>query len=259
MNPQLLHIYGPFWITSYGLFMALGLLAFFGAAFFHAGRRHYISDEQFFDAAASGIVGGLLGGKILYLAQHAGFSFVSFHDFLNSLLGGFAILGAIIGALVSVVAYLYWQELPIREVLDLAGAYALLAHGIARWGCYFAGCCYGAISATPWLSVIYTDAASLAPLHLPLYPTQMMMSIASLAGFFLLRFVIYPWRGRPLGTVVAWYILYESTSRFIIDFWRGDRPLSVGTSALSFYQYAAIMVILGSLASIIILHRCKRR
>ena len=139
MNPQLLHIYGPFWVTSYGLFMALGLGVFLSAAFFHDTRRDFICDDQFFDAAAVGIAGGLLGGKLLYMMQHAGPVFASRHAFIASLLGGFAILGAIVGAFVSVTAYLWWHQLAIRKILDIAGAYVLLAHGIAVGGVFLRG------------------------------------------------------------------------------------------------------------------------
>ena len=259
MKPQLLHLYGSIWITSYGLLMALGLAVFLSAAFFHRNRRRYISDIQFFDGASAGIIGGLVGGKLLFLLQGSGASATSWYDMVQHLLGGFAILGATIGALASVITYLWWQELAIREVLDIAGAYASLANGIARFGCFFAGCCYGKLSAVAWLSVKYSDPASLAPLHVLLYPTQVMMAVASLLGFLLLRFVIYPWRGRPLGTVIAWYVLYESVARFLIDFLRGDRdimvsPLQQGWS-FSFYQHIAILVMLGAVGAIVVLHQ----
>ena len=97
---------------------------------------------------------------------------------------------------------------------------------------------------------------------MPLYPTQIMMSIASLVGFVLLRYVVYPWRGRPLGAVAAWYIVYESFSRFLIDFWRGDRPVmgvSRSVLALSFYQYVAVLVICAGLGALVILHYHVRR
>lgn len=263
MKPQLFHLYGSFWITSYGVLMALGLGVFLTAAFFHHNRRRYISDIQFMDAASIGIMGGLLGGKLLFLLQEGGGNASTWHDAIQHLLGGFAILGATIGALISVIGYLWWQELEIREVLDIAGAYASVANGIARFGCFFAGCCYGKLCTLSWLSVVYTDPASLAPLHTPLYPTQAMMGVASLVGFLFLRFVVYPWRGRPLGTVIAWYVLYECAARFVIDFWRGDRdvmisPLEQG-QAFSFYQHIAILIMLGAVAAIVLLHHYGRK
>lgn len=260
MTPQLFHIYGSIWITSYGLFVLLGLSVFLAAAFYDRRRKHLISDIQFFDAASIGTMGGLVGGKILYLIQDG--SARTWHDAMQHLLGGFAILGATIGALASVIVYLWWQNLQVRRIIDLAGAYASLANGIARFGCFFAGCCYGKLSHIAWFSVTYRDAASLAPLNVPLYPTQVMMALASLTGFLLLRFVVYPWRGRAFGTVIAWYVLYESAARFIIDFWRGDRdvmvsPIEHGWS-LSFYQHVAILVMLGAVAAIVLLSQYER-
>jgi phosphatidylglycerol:prolipoprotein diacylglycerol transferase len=45
-----------------------------------------------------------------------------------------------------------------------------------------AGCCFGKPSTLPW-AVTFTDPASLAPLHVPLHPTQIYESIAGFAIF----------------------------------------------------------------------------
>lgn len=259
MNPIIFHLFGPFSITWYGFSLVAGLFAFIGAAYVHPGRKEIVSDDGVLDIAGSGIFCGLLGGKLLFLAQEWGqLSVLNFSGFIDLLLGGFAILGAIVGATIGIIFAARWYNVALLPLLDLAGAYALLAHGIARWGCFFAGCCHGMVATSTFFSVVYSNPASLAPLHVPLVPTQLMMSFASLLGFVVCRFIVYPWRGRPVGAVFAWYLLWETAARFVIDFWRGDRPMTAGDS-WSFYQYTAVYLIAAAIIVLVALHLYGKR
>ena len=262
MSPRLLHIFGPFWITSYGLFIVLGIAAFMSLAYHHSGRSRYLSHDNFFDIAASGTLGGILGGKLLFLLQEAPVV-SSFSQLFELALTGFAILGAIVGGIVGIAWYAYDHKLALWSILDLGGIYAPVALAIGRWGCLFGGCCFGQVMATTrWWSFVYTDPTSLAPLHTPLYPTQLMLSVGSLLVFLFLRFVLYPMRVRAAGVIFAAYLAGESIVRFVVDFWRGDRDLTQARMlpgihykpwiyVWSFHQKVAVWLIVGALALLV--------
>lgn len=226
MSPRLMHIAGPFWLTSYGLFIVLGIAAFMWLAYHHPGREKLLSHDHFFDIAASTTLGGILGGKFLFLLQEAP-HLHSFSHLFELVLTGFAILGALVGGVVGMVWYARQHKLALWPVLDLGAMYAPVALSIGRWGCLIGGCCFGqVVNYQAWWAFVYTDPHCLAPLHTPLYPTQFMLSAGSLLVFIFLRFVLYPLRGRATGVIFAAYFAGESVVRFVVDFWRGDRDLT---------------------------------
>jgi len=267
MYPRLLHVYGPVWVTGYGVAIALGLAVFFLFAYQQLLRKHLVSHTQFFDLATLGILGGLIGGKVLFLIQSwppdPGYSL------FEVLLAGFAIHGALLGALVALVFGLRQYRLPVLKILDITAMYAPIAQGIARWGCLLAGCCYGKIALnSSWWTIVYRDPACLAPLHVPLYPTQIFMSLASFGVFFVLRYIVYPLSTDQPGVVVGWYFLLVGAVRFYIDFLRGDRVIGSEINGIvrlvqhnvgwSFYQQIAVLLILGASAYLVIRSLGKR-
>lgn len=260
MSPRLVHLFGPFWITSYGLFVVLGVIVFIYLAYSHPERRRYLSDEHFMDAAASGTLGGIIGGKVLYIIQEMP-DLSSVGMFMEAALTGFAILGAIIGTIIGIVMYAHDNKLRLWPVLDFASLYAPLALAIGRWGCVIGGCCFGQVMSTyEWWSMIYSDPTCLAPLQVPLYPTQLMLSGGSFLVFIFLRYSrVWSLHRRYPGIVFCAYLFGESLVRFVVDFWRGDRELT-GIRMLpgihytswwqvwSFHQKVAFWLMCGALA-----------
>jgi phosphatidylglycerol:prolipoprotein diacylglycerol transferase len=245
MNPIIFNIFGPFSISWYGSCVVAGLSVFIYCAYSDIRRSAIVSTSQFLDCASAGIIGGLLGGKILFLiTQMDSITLSSWQDFAALAVGGFAILGAMIGALLGIVLVVRFYRIEALPFLDLVGAYALLAHGIARIGCLISGCCYGMVWPHASYAVVYTHPYSLAPLNMPLFPIQLVMSVLSLIGF-IVCYRVYQIRGRRDGLVFGVYMLWETIARFCIDFFRGDRELWYGP--LGMYQYVALGIIGGVL------------
>jgi phosphatidylglycerol:prolipoprotein diacylglycerol transferase len=241
MNPIIINIFGPFSISWYGSCVVAGLSVFLYCAYSDIRRSAIVSTSQFLDCASAGIIGGLLGGKLLFIAtQFSTLTVSSWYDIAALAVGGFAILGAMIGALVGILLVVLFYRIETLPFLDLVGAYALLAHGIARIGCLISGCCYGMVWFYSSCAIVYTHPYALAPLHVPLFPVQLVMSIVSLVGF-VLCYRLYQMRGRRDGLVFGVYMLWESSARFSIDFFRGDRELYYGP--LGLYQYVALGII----------------
>jgi len=240
MYPRLFHIYGPIWIHSYGVMIALGFLTFLYCTLKHPVRKRLISSENYLNMVFAGLAGALLGGRLLYIITN-------FHEFSGSIIefffpwvGGFVVLGSIIGVLIAVPLYLSLKKIPILPILDLTALYAPLMHAISRIGCLSAGCCYGAPTASSW-AITFTNLYSTAPLNIPLYPTQIYMSIASFLIFIFL-YMLWPIFHKKSGLILFLFLICENFSRFFIDFWRGDRHLiSMTGVALSQAQWFSLL------------------
>jgi phosphatidylglycerol:prolipoprotein diacylglycerol transferase len=63
--------------------------------------------------------------------------------------GGLELLGGVLLAVFTIVAYLIKQKLPARRYLDILGIGLLLALGFGRLGCLMNGCCYGKPTTCP--------------------------------------------------------------------------------------------------------------
>ncbi len=252
MNPFIFTLFGPLAVSWYGFFVVLGVSLFIYFAYNDMRRSAIASTDKFFDCALAGVFGGLVGGKITFVLMSVDVVAVkSWYELVALLTGGFAVLGAIIGAVLGIVLAARIHQIELLPLLDLSGAYALLAHGVARIGCLIAGCCYGVPLRMSSYAIMYDHPAHLAPLHVPLLPVQLLMSIVSLSGFFVCYYA-YQVRGRRDGWVFALYVCIEAGSRFVLDFWRGDREHIV--YGLSAYQWLALVIIACAVTSMVAVH-----
>ncbi len=80
------------------------------------------------------------------------------------------------------LVFLRRRGLPFLPVADAAALGIPLGLAFGRIGCALAGCCYGKPTALSW-GIVFSDPACLAPLHVPLHPTQLYESLAGFAIF----------------------------------------------------------------------------
>ena len=253
MYPRLLHIYGPLWIYSYGVMIAVGFVVFIGLTLRHSLRKTFISKEIFLNTIFAGFLGGVIGGRMLHVV-------VNMQDFLSNPLEifypwvpGFAVLGSMIGALGFVLFYLARHHVPILPMLDLAALYAPLFQSIARFGCLFAGCCYGCSTHVPW-AIIFSCPEGFAPLNIPLHPAQLYASLASFIIFVVVQSVFHFITPR-FGVLFGLYLMLENIARFIVDFWRGDRGelINFCWMNLSIFQIFSFIVFVLACISVVVL------
>lgn len=237
MKYQLLHLYGPFAIHSYGLFVALAIIAVFWLAQRDQRYKELNLDAQINGLLMVSVIALLVGARLVYLLTEKNhFSLIDFFSFWQ---GGLSVLGGTLGLLLGGTLYAYYQKIPVIKTADLAVIYIPLGQAIARIGCFFAGCCYGIASSLPW-AVTYTDSDSMAPLCIPLHPTQLYSSFVFFSLFLLFYFVLRHKLTMP-GQLLSCYLIAASSERFIIDFWRDDRIFTIFASkTISFHQFFAL-------------------
>jgi len=132
-----------------------------------------------------------------------------------------------------------------------------LGHVVGRFGCFFAGCCYGKPTTKPW-GITFTNTFAHdnvgTPLGMPLHPTQLYEAGAELL---ILAVLLYSERkGRPFAGRTFWlYMLLYAISRFIIEFFRGDERGTVFMFSTS--QFISLLLAPLAVAMLVYLSRAQ--
>jgi phosphatidylglycerol---prolipoprotein diacylglyceryl transferase len=222
MYPELFRI-GTFPVTTYGIFLAVGmLLALFAAS--RLGARDGIPRERIYDLGLWTLVGGLIGSKLLMLMLEDNVNILSL-DFLRS---GGVFYGGLIGGFLTVVGLVWFYKLNFWKVADAFAPAVALGQAFGRQGCFAAGCCWGKPTDLFWgvhftdLGHEYTGVPVVGPSGADLYlhPTQLIESFTMFAVFALLFWLHR--RKKFDGQVLIAYGIIYSIFRFSIEFIRDD-------------------------------------
>jgi phosphatidylglycerol:prolipoprotein diacylglycerol transferase len=122
----------------------------------------------------------------------------------------------------SATIYAVRVKIPLLRLMDILAPAASLGLGIASIGCLAAGCDYGLPTKSNWGLVFASRFAARTtgvPLGIPLYPTQIFDSLASLLICAILLALLAR-RHREGDGAATWLFLNGMTS-FFLDFYRG--------------------------------------
>ena len=216
MKNELLTI-GSFTVYGYGFMIAVGILAAWITIDFRAARQKLDRDCVFYLIIWC-LVGGICGAKLLYWITEWK-SILKNPDFLlDSIADGFVVYGGIIGGILAGWLYCRHKKISFLKYFDLAVPSVALAQGFGRIGCLLAGCCYG--SETSGFFSITFRTSDFAPNNVALIPTQIYSSILDFIHFGIL--ILIAGHKKSDGQVAAFYLIFYSMGRFILEFFRGD-------------------------------------
>jgi phosphatidylglycerol:prolipoprotein diacylglycerol transferase len=221
IHPVLFRI-GEFEVTSFGALVAIGALV--GLWLFRRELRRAGLPDGAIDTGLAGVVGGLVGAKVLWVVEHVGEEPIA-----NLLLsrGGMSWFGGFAGGLVAGLWLMRRRRLPVLAVFAAATPGLAVGHAIGRIGCFLVGDDYGRPSNLPW-AVAFPDG--LPPTTIPVHPTQ----LYEMAALLPIAFMLVRWRkqGRPDRFVLGAYFTLAGLVRFAIEFIRvNDRVVGVLTVA----------------------------
>jgi phosphatidylglycerol:prolipoprotein diacylglycerol transferase len=207
---------GDFEITSFGVLVAIGALA--GIWLFQRELVRRGLPESGVDAGIAGVLGGLLGAKLLWSLEHLGEQPVA--DLLLSR-GGMSWFGGLLGGVAAGIWMLLRRGVPLMAGLAAAAPGLALGHAVGRIGCFLVGDDYGRPSDLPW-AVAFPEG--LPPTDVPVHPTQLYETAALLP----LAWLLVRWRARgvPDRTVFGRYLLLTGSIRFAIEFVRVNEPVA---------------------------------
>jgi phosphatidylglycerol:prolipoprotein diacylglycerol transferase len=232
MYPVLFHI-GSLEITSFGGMVALGALV--GLWVFRRELSRAGLPDAALDAAVYGLVGGLLGAKLLYVFEHLGDgSFLSL--FLDR--GGMSWFGGFVGGLLAGFLTIRAKRWPLIPVLAAATPALAIGQMIGRIGCFLVGDDYGRPTSLPW-GVAFPRG--LPPTTDRVHPTQIYEAI--FLG--LLAWILIRWRRKGISdrTVLGRYLVLAGGFRFALEFVRVNTrvfgPLTVA------HMFSMLVVAIG--------------
>ena len=215
MYPVLFRI-GSFEITSFGVLVAAGALL--GIWIFQRELARRSLPESGVDASIAGVLGGLLGAKVLWTIEHIGDGPVT--ELLLSR-GGMSWFGGFFGGVLTGLWMLRRRGVPLMSGLAAASPGLALGHGIGRIGCFLVGDDYGRPTDLPW-GVAFPEG--LPPTDIPVHPTQ----LYELALLLPVTWLLIRWgrQGVADRLVFGRYLVLVGAIRFAIEFVRVNEPVA---------------------------------
>jgi len=191
VHPILFRI-GSYEVSSYGVALMLA----FGVGIALARRRASaagLDEDRVIDACMIALVTSLVGARALWVATHLDLFRPPHGSWLDAVspyhagrigLAGLSVLGGVVLATVSSLAYLRARGMPVLRTADVLAPSVALGEGITRIGCFLNGCCYGLPCELPWC-LRFPDASGAGQTFpdLALHPTQLYASALGFATF----------------------------------------------------------------------------
>jgi len=233
------------------LFVATGFLAGLMVAV-RLGKTGGITPQQTMDIGFVMIVAAIVGSRLLYILMNLSHYLARPMDIFKIWQGGLVFSGGIVGALVAVIWYTRKHRLSFWKVADMWAPAVAVGQGIGRIGCLMAGCCYGKPTGST-CGVVFTNPHSLAPLNIPLHPTQLYSSLGNFIIFFVLMMLHR--KKTYHGQVFLWLLVLHSTFRLFVERFRGDDRGMVFATGMSVTQLVTLVILIGAIVTLFVFRR----
>ena len=151
MHPELFTLPGGLSVKTYGFFMMIGFLTGVWMAMRRAARVKADPDIVL-DISLLCLLFGIGGARLFYVIHYWKSQFADRPNPLFAIIdiraGGLEFLGGFLGAVIATVIHAWWKKYSIRLYLDIMAPSAMWGLGVGRIGCFFNGCCFGALALT---------------------------------------------------------------------------------------------------------------
>lgn len=277
MLPVLFSV-GSFRLYSFGILVALGFIVAMAYCRREAIRQGY-DPQKIVDLTFWLAISGILGSRLMFVVVNWDHFSGNLVDVLRIWQGGLVWYGGLLLAFATGVLIMRRWNLPVRATSDLIAPAVMLGLAVGRIGCWAVGDDHGRLVVSalgelgealldhgqlfdtaglvtqearqailesdvryPWW-VMQLSARSLVQpdlIDLPLYPTQIMMSLNALLVFVVLQFMRV--RQRFAGQIVGAMLVLYAVGRFVVEYWRGDIGRGIVWAGLSTGQVVSILV-----------------
>jgi phosphatidylglycerol:prolipoprotein diacylglycerol transferase len=229
MYPVLFRV-GSIDVTSFGVMVALGALA--GLWIFRRELSRAGLPDAALDAAVFGLIGGLIGAKLLYVFEHMDES-----PFFSLLFdrGGMSWFGGFVGGLLAGYWTIRRHRWPLVSVLAAATPALAVGQLLGRIGCFLVGDDYGRPTSLPWG---ISFPRGLPPTDVPVHPTQLYE--AAFLGVF--AWVLIRWRRKGVADwkVLGRYFVIAGLFRFALEFVRVNTRVAGPFTVAHFFAAAVV-------------------
>jgi len=231
---------GDFEITSFGVMVAVAALV--GLWLFRRELARAGLPIEAADAGLVGVIGGLIGAKLLWTLEHAGEGPLT--DLLFSR-GGLSWYGGLAGGVGAGLGHMLMRGWPLVRTVSAAAPALAFGHMLGRIGCFLVGDDYGTPTDLPW-GVAFPEG--LPPTTVPVHPTQLYEAV----GLALLGWALLRWRAAGVAdrVVLARYLMFAGLLRFAIEFLRVNERVAFDLSVAHLVSLAVIVIGVFLLASV---------
>ncbi len=233
MHPVLFELPWGGTANAYGTLIMLGTVVSMPGLWWDAKRRGIAAGRTFsffVDFYLALALGAFVGGRVLHVLTVPSEYIADPMRLLVSDGTGFVFFGSLLAIVGSWVLLARRYGTTFATMCDLAATWMALGHAFGRFGCWFAGCCWGAPTDGDWgasfppesMVVLHQGAPLVGDHTVPLHPTQLyeafgLLAIAAtLAWLRIHRGVERPW----LQT--SRYAIGYGVLRFATELFRGD-------------------------------------
>ncbi|EFK06757.1 prolipoprotein diacylglyceryl transferase [delta proteobacterium NaphS2] len=246
--PDLLSV-GPITFHTYGLFAAAGFVAGLVLTL-KIGRSSGIGGHLLAEMAVYMIPAAIAGSRALYVMMNFGYFSDHLSDILKIWQGGLVFQGGLIAVMLTLFWYVKGHGLSFWDMGDLWAPAAALGQAIGWVGCLMAGCGFGKPTGS-FFGIVFTNPHSLAPVGIPLYPTQIFAAAGGLGLTFVLVRILA--KKQFAGQVLLWYLILHSTISLFIEKYRGDEPAALLYDTMSVIQGLSLVILAWAVISLFIL------
>ncbi len=215
--------YGQFFIYSYTIMFAVGILA--GMTLTARLARRYPA-PNWMEAWLLIMIGALLGGRLFFVGARWDYFQQRPYETYQLDRGGLSYLGALLGGLLFLWLWARWQKRPFTQYANLFSPALVLICAAGWLACYLEGCAYGRAAFIGLLAADLPDDFGVFALR---YQTQL---IGLLLKLILFLGVLWLWR-RGKQQNLFWITLCGlSLIQLIVTLLRGDPTPQIGSIRL---------------------------
>ena len=255
LNPVLLSI-GHFQLRWYSLIIILAISVGLWLVMLEA-KRKSVSQDLISDLSGWMILGGLIGARMLHVADH--WNDVFSNDFTKIFKiweGGLAIWGAILGGLITLSVFAWRNKLVLPKLLDTFAPGIVLGQAVGRIACIITGDSVGKPTTGPF-GLAYTNPEAMVPQLGVYYTPTPIYEILLNTGIFIIL-----WRMRKLrlpdGALFLIYLSLYSIGRLLITFMSAYREFAFGLNQAQFISAISLIITLPVLLRMVLIHNSRR-
>ena len=240
INPNIIEA-GGIILSWHGLFsvIAVGVAIWLTAKY---APRHGISADDVYSVAVWGIIGGVIGARLLHIVDKLDYYTANPLDIFAIWTGGIAVWGGVLGGLAGAWIYASRVDIIRGRLADVTAPWLLLAMAIGRIGDVINGEHLAHRTSLPW-GFEWTNPASLSfgigPTH-PAVVYEMMLDLAVVA----LAIWVLPKILRPDGMVFAASLGLYAFGRIFVLIFHDYETWLFGMSEAQAVSVAVVLVIL---------------